>query len=349
MKIAIISFSDSGCSLGERLSWELRQRRYEVRVDTKSKYVKKSLEESVSEWTRKRFADSDALLFIGASGIAVRSIAPFVKSKKTDPAVLVVDELGKFAISLLSGHIGGANELTLEVAKIIQAQPVVTTATDLNGKFAVDVFAAKNGCFLSDMVLAKDISAALLAGEKVGFLSDFPWIGELPKELTHYEEGKENPEIGIFVTAGGKRSPFVRTLFLIPRVITAGVGCRKGTPRETLERAMERAFAQAPVAFTALEQVVSIDLKAEEEGILLYCEEHRLPFLTYTAQELKGVKGSFSESEFVEKITGVGNVCERAAVLGSSKDGPGVLIGKKYAEEGVTVALARKKWSVSFE
>ena len=127
------------------------------------------------------FEDCDAIVFIGACGIAVRSIAPFVKSKKIDPAVVVVDEQGQFAISLLSGHIGGANELTEEIAEILRAQSVITTATDLNDKFAVDVFAKKNGCFISDMELAKEISAALLAGKEVGFASDFPWIGEIAR------------------------------------------------------------------------------------------------------------------------------------------------------------------------
>lgn len=371
MKTAIISFSRSGYRLNEMLCRTLKERNYEVSSYTKSKYTKKPLEESqpedeagnstntkvfskpvedsVKEWTKRRFGDSDAIIFIGASGIAVRSIAPFVKSKTTDPAIVVVDEQGHFAISLLSGHIGGANELTQEVAEILHAQPVVTTATDLNHKFAVDVFARKNGCSLSDMKLAKEVSADLLEGRKVGFVSDFPWTGEIPKELTLYEEGKENPETGICVTAGYQKHPFARTLYVIPRVITIGVGCKKGTPRETLEQVICEACDQASVSSLALEQVASIDLKAEEEGILLYCGERKLPFVTYTAEELKGAEGSFSESEFVEKVTGVGNVCERAAILGSSKEGRGSLIGRKYAREGVTVALAMKKWSVRFE
>ena len=203
MKIAIISFSRAGYRLSEMIYWVLKERDYEVRSYTKSKYTKKVLDESqldedsrdfrnvkdfakpvdesIKEWTKARFADCDAIIFIGACGIAVRSIAPFVKSKKVDPAVVVVDEQGKFAISLLSGHIGGANELAQEVAEIVHGQPVVTTATDLNNKFAVDVFAKKNGCFISDMNLAKEVSAALLAGKEVGFASDFPWLGEIPE------------------------------------------------------------------------------------------------------------------------------------------------------------------------
>lgn len=192
---------------------DFRRRRHEVEAFTKSKYTKKILDESqveaddkafrnvkefakpidssLRDWTGRRFAESDAIIFIGACGIAVRSIAPFVSSKKTDPAVVVIDEQGKFAISLLSGHIGGANELTEEISNLLHATPVITTATDINNKFAVDVFAKTNGCYISDMTMAKEISAALVNGNSVGFASDFPWVGEIPKELQLLDEEDE--------------------------------------------------------------------------------------------------------------------------------------------------------------
>lgn len=191
MKIAVISFSRRGFLLGKTLCQGLERSSHEVELAVKSKYIEESLTESLREWTGKRFMDSDAVVFIGACGIAVRSIAPFVKSKKADPAVVVVDEQGKFSISLLSGHMGGANELSEEIAGLLDAQPVVTTATDLSGIFAVDVFAEKNGCSISDMRLAKEVSAALLAGREVGFASDFPVRGELPKGLRAWEEEKK--------------------------------------------------------------------------------------------------------------------------------------------------------------
>ena len=134
-------------------------------------------------WTQEAFAEFDALVFVGATGIAVRSIAPFLKSKTSDPAVLCVDELGKFVIPLVSGHIGGANELAARLADALGAVAVITTATDLNGRFAVDVFAKKNQLWISDMKLAKQISADILDGKKIGFASDFPHAGEIPGEL----------------------------------------------------------------------------------------------------------------------------------------------------------------------
>lgn len=398
MKISIISFSQAGCCLGERICKDLQERFYEVKSYRKSKYVKKMPEksecgeevqnpaeksackkevqnspeepacqrsvqnwgnvevrsepvtESVREWTGKRFADSDAIIFVGACGIAVRSIAPFVKSKKTDPAVVVVDEKGNYAISLLSGHLGGANELAWEIAELVGAEPVVTTATDLNRKFAVDVFAKKNRCRISDMKLAKEISAALLAGDEVGFATDFPCAGKLPDGLRPCGAQDEKPELGMFVTLYDRERFFARTLYLIPGILTVGVGCKKGTPKEAVEKAILRACAEVFVSPAAVAQVASIDLKREEEGIQEYCKEKNLPFVTYTAEELKRVEGTFTASGFVEKVTGVDNVCERAAVLGSSTDGKaGRLIGRKYAQDGVTAALAVKDWRVEFE
>ena len=374
MKISIISFSRSGYRIGEMLSWFLGEGGHEVEAFTKSKYTKKILDESqveaddkafrnvkefakpidssLRDWTGRRFAQSDAIIFIGACGIAVRSIAPFVSSNKTDPAVVVIDEQGKFAISLLSGHIGGANELTEEISNLLHATPVITTATDINNKFAVDVFAKTNGCYISDMTMAKEISAALVNGNSVGFASDFPWVGEIPKELQlldEEDETKEKPEMGIYVTNSYLKHPFVHTLYLVPKIITLGVGCKKDTPADTVEKVVRKACDELLIPSVSMELVASIDLKKEEQGILEYCKERNLPFETYSAEQLKEVEGSFAESKFVEETTGVDNVCERSAILGSSKHGEkSNLILRKYAEDGVTAALARRKWSVQF-
>ncbi|BFL47478.1 cobalt-precorrin 5A hydrolase [Lactonifactor longoviformis] len=368
MKIAVISFSRSGYALGEALHAGLIKEGHEVTTYTKSKYTKmvldesqldidaktirnvkqfaKPVDESIGAWTSLRFQNSDALIFIGACGIAVRAIAPYVKDKKKDPAVVVVDEQGNYAISLLSGHIGGANALTLDVSRITGAKPVITTATDINEKFAVDVFAKRNGFYISDMGLAKDVSAALVAGKEVGFYSDFPWIGELPEGLKIAHEDEERPELGIAITSSYLEHPFVHTLYLVPRVITLGLGCRKDTVKEEIQNAVRKACDEQLIPTVAMEQVVSIDLKKDEPGILEYCRERNLPFITYTKEELAQVEGKFTKSEFVESITGLDNVCERSAVKGSED---GRLIVRKHAENGVTVALAMKKWSVEFE
>ena len=230
MKISMICYTLTGQQTGEKLKKGLEKEGNIVSLFTKSKYIPDSIKGSCGKWTGEQFETADSIIFIGAAGIAVRSIAPFIQSKKKDPAVLVVDELGKFVISLLSGHLGGANELACLAADILQAIHVVTTATDLEGKFAVDVFAKKNNCHIFRMKEAKEVSAALLAGEKVGFYSEFPWEGELPEGLIwcqktgislseiQYEtvDGTPLPEVGIAVTVHKSCHPFASTTHVVP-------------------------------------------------------------------------------------------------------------------------------------
>ncbi|MGX8703053.1 MAG: cobalt-precorrin 5A hydrolase, partial [bacterium] len=139
---------------------------------------------SAGKWAEAAFAGADGLIFCCAAGIAVRAIAPYVKDKTTDPAVIVADEFGRFIIPLLSGHLGGANALARLIAGGIGGTAVITTATDLNDVFAVDVFALKNHLYIEETPLAKAVSAALLSGMPVGFCSDLPWQGFLPPGLT---------------------------------------------------------------------------------------------------------------------------------------------------------------------
>ena len=125
------------------------------------------------------FANMDALIFVGACGVAVRSIAPFIRDKKTDPAVLCLDERASFVIPLLSGHIGGANALAARLAGALGAKAVITTATDVNGKFAVDAWAAQNGCAIEDFALAKRFAAEILEHD-LPLCSEFPVCPPLP-------------------------------------------------------------------------------------------------------------------------------------------------------------------------
>ena len=179
MKLAVISFTRTGESICEKLSKALSAAGadcpgYSGRETGNAGSMLQPVSGTLSEWTGQQFAACDGLIFIGAAGIAVRLIAPYLKDKLTDPAVVVVDEAGKFAISLLSGHVGGANRLTEWIAKILDAVPVVTTASDVRGRTAIDVWAADHGLVLTDRKLAKEIAAALLDGETVGYFSDYP-------------------------------------------------------------------------------------------------------------------------------------------------------------------------------
>ncbi|MGN0354823.1 MAG: cobalt-precorrin 5A hydrolase [Muricoprocola sp.] len=348
MKLAIISFTERGSKLNEALGQALSMKGYDCVCFGISKYASKyhltELEIPLKEWTGKMFQKMDGILFISATGIAVRSIAPYVQDKTKDPAIVVMDEKGVFAISLMSGHLGGANELTAAVANLTGAIPVITTATDVNGRFAVDVFAKKNGLQIESMKLAKAVSADILDEKKVGICSDFPIIGKVPEELTVIKEDTDfEGDCGICISVDKKKHPFKETLYLIPRIITLGLGCKRDTKEELIEDRVVEVLEKNQIPMKAIRKVCSIDLKAKEPGILAFCEKYGLEFETYPAEELQKVPGDFTESEFVRSVTGVSNVCERSAVLGSKK---GTLIQKKFSRDGVTVALAAEAYEI---
>ena len=347
-KIAVIGFSTNGLTVGRMLKAGLEANGYEVRLDGKSKYISGSLTESHKEWTESRFADSDALVFVCACGIAVRSIAPYIKSKKEDPAVIVVDERGKAVIPILCGHYGGANELAEELAQIIGAQPVITTATDLNNRFAVDTFAKKNKCTLYPAWAAKEVSAALLAGEPVGFYSEFKIEGDFPEGLIRVlmndsgtfipeDRGRTMPAIGIAVTVKAHLTPFRVTARVIPEAVWLGVGCRKGKEFEAIKAFLDIYVTEHRIDPRSVRGLSSIDRKKDEPGLIAAAELHQLDLVTFSAAELAAAKGDFSPSLFVARNMGVDNVCERSAVAASH--GGKLLAGKK-AEYGITCAAA---------
>ena len=346
MTVRLIAYSRRGCETALRAADALTRRGNACRVFASEKHRVSDAVELWSgpcaQWAEAGFAEADALIFCCAAGIAVRGIAPWVRSKKTDPAVLVVDEAGRFVISLLSGHIGGANELAADLAADLGATPVITTATDLNGLFAVDVFAEKNHLFIESMTLAKEVSAALLAGEPVGFCSDLPVRGAVPPELT---DGAAR--IGVCVTADPEKVSYEKTLRLVPRRYAAGLGCRRDKDPDAMERFFLARLAECGVPFRALRCIASVDLKRDEPCLLALSEKYALPFMTYGAAELNALPGTFSGSDFVKGVTGVDCVSERAALLATGQNGK--LVCGKTAGDGMTFALAEYEEDVRFE
>lgn len=338
MKLAVFAFTRRGCSTARRakdaLDWD------ECRMFTMAKFEQSDFEPyqpPLTAFTQPIFQWADLIVFVGSTGMAVRAIAPWVQDKKTDPGVIVVDEAGHFAISLLSGHIGGANLETRILAQRLGAQSVITTATDINGKFSVDDWAARNGLVIGSMSAAKAVAAAILEGD-VPLLCDFPIIGELPGGVVLGNSGK----VGIYI--GYRRiQPFDVTLQLIPKVLQLGLGCRRGTSEAAIEAAVQTVLRNAGIPLEAIGSAASIDLKANEEGLLSFCGHHALPVQFYSAQTLAAVPGDFPASGFVASVTGVDNVCQRSAMLGAEK-----CIIEKTAMDGVTVAVAQKKWEAVF-
>ena len=335
MKAAVFAFSRRGCQTARKIMMACPEMTWQS--FTMERFEEADFAPITPKCYGECFATSELLVFVGSCGIAVRKIAPFVHDKRTDPAVVCVDELGTFVIPLLSGHIGGANALARHIAENLHATPVITTATDINRKFSVDTWATENGCVLSSMKLAKAVSSAILERD-IPLKSDFPITGSLPNGVISDETGN----LGIYLTATNAE-PFENTLRLIPKVLHLGIGCRRGIEKEAIERAVEQVLRENGLDFRAVSCAASIDLKQDEEGLLSFCEEQSLPIRFYSAAELEAVPGEFTPSPFVQKVTGVDNVCERAALIGAED-----LIVRKTACHGVTVAVAKRKWEVHF-
>ena len=333
--IEAIAFTERG----ERLVQEIQSMRGIGEVRLSRGYGTEKV--SLSRWTKAAFETADALLFVGAAAIAVRAIAPYLKSKTSDPAVLVLDEGGRFVIPILSGHIGGANRLANRIADAIGGTPVVTTATDGRGLFAIDSWATLEGLTIVNPEQIKKVSSKLLRGETVTVASDQPIAGQPPEGvlLTTEKEGRADVVLSDRWAAGD-------ALHLVPPTLTVGIGCRRGTPADGIAHRVDRLLQARGFHPAAVCRVCSIDLKKEEPGLVDFCVSRGLPFLTYTAEQLWQVEGTFSQSDFVKRVTGVDNVCERAALLGSEG---GTLIGRKTAEDGITVAIAQKLHTIRWE
>ena len=337
MKAALFSVTQRGTELSERIAdalfpqWESTRFCFE-RYPSEGAVPFGNLSQKVAEI----FPEFDALVFVCACGIAVRAIAPMIHSKQIDPAVVVLDDCGKFAISLLSGHIGGANRLTEKIAAAIGAQAVITTATDTGKKFSPDCFAAANHLYFNDFRAAKEIAAAVLRNDKISLYSDIECVN-IPMEMTSGKTGK----YGIRISRDISEKPFEVTLNMAPKNIILGVGCKKNAEYSALESLLKNTLSETQIKRIC--EVATINRKAHEPCILQLCETLKVPLKTYTAEQLQAVPGSFSVSEFVEQTVGVGNVCERSAALG----GNAIIIGKTAAN-GVTVAAAERNVLIDF-
>ncbi|MDO5406954.1 MAG: cobalt-precorrin 5A hydrolase [Eubacteriales bacterium] len=340
MKIAVISFTREGSRLCGRIVRGFREQGQECDGYVQAKFLDgrqeagiRVSEEPVSQWTGRMFGQADGIIFVGAAGIAVRAVAPYLRDKLTDPAVLVCDEQANFVISLLSGHVGGANGLAVRTARMLGAVPVITTASDVQGLTAIDVWAKERKLVISDRELAKQVAAARLDGEPVGFFSDYRLKGPVPQGYVSGQRFRENvwvtcrtetPDLVLGTVMGlvtdsapgfaADSATDSVTLRLIPRVLTVGIGSRKNVEAQKVEDAVRQAFEKHALDLRAVKQIASIDLKRDEDGICRLARRLQVPFLTFSAEELEAVPGNLAESPLVRRVTGTGNVCERAAL-----------------------------------
>lgn len=344
MKLSIISFTKNGGQLAKTLAKLLHEETNKIDVSVTEAHSQK---QSVGEWTKAQMAEKNALLFIGACGIAVRAIAPYLTDKLHDSPVLVMDEKGHYVIPILSGHMGGANALACSLAEKIGAVPVITTATDLNNKFAVDLFAKKNHLFIANKEGIAKVSAKVLEGKEILFSME----KERLAEETHIPNGiriaSYPPKQPVDVVITSDEGTFDAALLLKPKEYVIGMGCRKGKDANEIEQFILRKLEELHISPTQIWALSSISQKREEPGMLAWCQKRNVLFLLYTAEELQDTKGTFCASSFVKNTVGVDNVCERAAIKACGNNSR--LIASKYVESGMTIAIAKREWKVTFD
>ena len=296
MRTAILPVTEKGVDLAEKISAAVGGQIF----------IKGRDFDNLKNFVAEIFAKFDALIFIGAAGIAVRMIAPRIVGKLSDPAVVVVDERGKNVVSLLSGHVGGGNFLTAEIAKKISANPVITTATDVEEKFSADAFSSQLGLTPFPKDAIKIINSAILRGEE------------------------------IFLSAGDAK------LNLIPQNLICGIGCKRGTSAEKISAAVSAACKIISQPVERIKFFASVDLKADEVGLLEFARQldKEIKFFSVDELQKKVAEYKLRESDFVKKIVGVGNICEAAALCCVER---GKFSLEKKSFGGVTVALLFEK------
>ena len=374
LRIYVMAFTAAGLETAERLSGIFsQQKNAEVRFFAPARLVQAANLEaaaaelpafsssSLVEFTSLAFAEADHIIYIGAAGIAVRAIAPNIKSKDTDPGVIVMDEKAAYVIPILSGHIGGANALALDLARELGAQAVITTATDVNGVIAIDSWATENCMKIDRIGNIKHISSAVLENRKVKVYTQCrgSFAGQKAHELTGLHKSFEaleslessGSDVPLVVITDSHsliedvRKRFPEALMLIPCVTFAGMGCRKDIDFFPAEELFDQALTELDLDVRAIRSLNSVDLKKDEKALLMLAEKYGMEFNTFSAEELMEAElytdAEMSHSELVSRVAGAGNVCERAAVMGATGLESGIyIIMKKTKRNGVTIAVS---------
>ncbi|HFI2473190.1 TPA: cobalt-precorrin 5A hydrolase [Streptococcus suis] len=288
------------------------------------------------------FQQVDVLVCIMATGIVVRAIAPVVQDKAADPAVIVLDEKATNVISLLSGHLGGANEVTKEIASLLEANPVITTATDVQNVVALDTLAKSVNGWRSDLrPLVKEFNGLLANRERVYFYQEKPWIEDVRGlsllEANQVEEVLAGDAPLILLQTKEMASKREHLAVIYPKPYVLGVGARKNVSSEIFYRNFQEFCQEQGIEQTEIARIVSIDVKKDEEAILDLAERLSCPFDVYSKEELEKVADKYPCSDFVKKTVGVGSVALASADLASD----GQVLSERYAKDGCTFALAK--------
>lgn len=345
MRLAIITLTAGGV----RYALKLKKYYPEAIIYTLKKHLAEGIHEikpSLKGLVGELFKTQDGILFIMATGIVVRTIAPFIKHKTIDPAIMVMDEKGEFVISLLSGHIGKANEWAIDIASHLRALPVITTATDVNERIAVDTLADKIGCAIDNLTLAKEVTVHILENKKVGVFLGEPInldvtpplfkLKSIQDENYLEQEGIES----IIIIAKEKPKilgkPYV---WLIPKDVIVGIGCKRGKTKEELMDVLNAVFAANDIHLKRINRIVSVDIKHNEIGLLELARSLRVPFECIPREAILNIEDQFDGSDFVKNTLGVKAVSEPCGYLSS---GRGTCLVPVQKSRGITISLWRK-------
>ncbi|OOM07445.1 cobalt-precorrin 5A hydrolase [Clostridium saccharobutylicum] len=297
---------------------------------------------NLNDISKEAMQTSKGIVFISSTGIAVRAIAQFLEGKDKDPGVVVVDLCGKYAINILSGHLGGGNKLTIEVSKVINAKPIITTATDNLEIIAPDVIAKNNNLIIEDLKKAKYISSLLVDGKIVGIKDEY----NIVKITNGYKKIEELKENSIWITNNLSFNNdklncnninnvnYSKILRLIKRDIVLGIGCRRGTSYEKLKEFIDSSLIKYNFDIRSVKYIVSVDVKKDEEGIIKLAQNINCEFKTFERCEIKTVQDKYEKSDFVLKTLGITGVCEPCVDLMGAK-----VIISKVKHEGMTLAI----------
>lgn len=328
--LGVLIFSDAGRGLAEELSKHMV-----ISIYTKNTYPSNSKKDFKEIWQKH-----DAILFIGATGIAIRYIAPYIVGKDKDPAVMVMDDQGRFTISLLSGHLGGANTLTKEISEALNTIPVITTASDSRGFTSIDIFAKKNNYYIDDLASIVPISTHMVNGQSVGLVSEKQIILDYPK-LKYFQTIEEVNGVESAIVVTEKKHfdwPYsIPYTILRPKVLNIGVGAKKNIPYVALETQLLDSLKELNLSPYSIKAIGSIDIKKKESAIIALSSKFKVPFKTFSAEELKEYEGLCQGSKFVKDTVGVTSVsCTAALKLG------GVLLADKLTGSGCTISIAKE-------
>ena len=318
MKLAVVTVTEKGVRNGLKI-----QEKIDCDVFTISKFMKEKtllIENGLQNFFEKNLLKYDTFLFITASGIAVRTIAPFIKSKDIDPAVLTMDEEGNFIISLLSGHLGGANEAAKILGEITGAVPVISTASDVSGKIAVDTIAMKINGKLESLESAKKVTSLIVAGKEVNI--------KVPENMEN-----ENPQ-GVILISNRKNIEIAK---IIPQNIVVGVGCKKDKEAEKIIDAVKDSFEKLNLCEESIRVFATVDIKENEAGIIGTAEYFGKELKIISREDIQKIENNFETSQFVKKSIGIGAVSAPCAFIAGK--GRGKFLAEKLKYEGITISI----------